>query len=118
MSTTAAGTAISGLASALGNLAPGSLLKLGHHLSASGAAQALQLLNSAKSNPSAAAVFISQLNNISGLNPQVTTWANDAAALAMNPAQQGQFMSFIDQAIAAVQEELASENALQQAGLF
>lgn len=102
---------VSGLSAALSGLTPGQTLLLGGHLTAGNEAKALAYLAAMATNPATATAYLPLLGGLPNLPPQVMTWASAAVAGIGTPA----FASNIANAEAALQQQMASENALQQA---
>lgn len=102
---------VSSVASALGSLTPGQTLLLGGHLTTSNEAKALSYLAAMAANPATAAAYLSLLGSLPNLPAQVMTWASQAVASIGTPA----FTTNITNAEIALQDQMASENAIQQA---
>ena len=103
---------VSALSGALGSLTPTQTLLLGGHLTSGNAAKAMSYISAMIGNPAGSGAFLALLGSVPNLNPQVMTWASQAVASLPNLAL---FNSNMTQAQVALQSELASENALQQA---
>lgn len=107
----AAGGIVGAVSSAISALTPGQVQLLGGHLTNSNEAKALQYLFSMQTTPAAAGTFLALLGSIPNLPQQVLTFASTAVAAGPGPV----FTQNIAEAQAALQQSLASENAIQQA---
>ena len=111
MSTAAVGSIASSISSILGNLSPGQLWVLGHHLTSSQEMQALQILSNMEQNPALAPSLLPSLSTIPNLPPEVLTWVTSAIG---TPAS---FANDMAQAMAALQAAAVHPGLLGNLGL-
>ena len=108
--TTSANIATS-ISQILSNLNPQQLNRLGTHLTQSQEMQALQIINTMRSNPAIAPAMLPSLSVIPNLPAQVMTWVTNALS---NPAN---FQEDMTQAETALQQAAVSTGLLGSLGL-